>query len=84
MPTGRGAARRYRVCEHGGGLCTLKKGAHPRRSPVLLSTADSVASKHLARKHKQILDACGDAVVVFTFDSILNVLKGICVGPDGL
>ena len=68
-----GVVARCRVGVHAGGSSAFAKVADPRCSPALLSAAASVVPKDLTRKHQQILDARGDAVMVPAFDSVAGV-----------
>ena len=53
-----------RVGAHAGSSSAFAKVAHPHSGLAFLSAAASIVPKHLVRKHEQVLDACGDAVVV--------------------
>ena len=64
-------------------------GCAPLQRPCVavccLLSRTSTASADLACKHEQVLNACGEAVTVLTFDSITDVLMGVShsAGCDG-
>ena len=64
-----------RVGARAGGSSAFAKVAHTRSSPALLSAAASDVPQDLTCKQQQMLDACGDAVMVPALDSVPDVLR---------